>query len=115
MSPNDLNNELNKELKLLTEQYRVIDANEDNKLILVDGYAGSGKTVLALELARRKVLEGKMYYSYFNRLIKNHIEDQIGLINVKKDINNKKISIFTLYEFVSVLFQKNINHCLQNY
>ena len=105
VSPNDLNNELNKELKsFTTEQYRVIDANEDNKLILVDGYAGSGKTVLALELARRKVLEGKnVLFLYFNRLIKNHIEDQIGLINedVKNDINDKKISIFTLYEFVS--------------
>jgi predicted ribonuclease YlaK len=82
------------------EQYRVIDANEDNKLILVDGYAGSGKTILALELARRKVSEGKnVLFLYFNRLIKNKIEDQIGLINetVKDDINSKKISIFTLY------------------
>ena len=80
--PNDLNNELNKELKSFsTEQYRVIDANEDNKLILVDGYAGSGKTVLALELARRKALEGKCIIFIFNRLIKNHIEDQGGLIN----------------------------------
>ena len=105
VSPNDLNNELNKELKSFSaEQYRVIDANEDSKLILVDGYAGSGKTVLALELARRKVLEGKnVLFLYFNRLIKNHIEDQIGLINedVKNDINDKKISIFTLYEFIS--------------
>ena len=49
---------------------------------MIDGYAGSGKTVLALELARRKVLEGKnVLFLYFNRLIKNHIEDQIGLIN----------------------------------
>ena len=48
------------------------------------------------------------YFLYFNRLIKNHIEDQIGLINedVKKDINNKKISIFTLYEFVSSFVPK---------
>ena len=110
VSPNDLNNELNKELKSFSaEQYRVIDANEDNKLILVDGYAGSGKTVLALELARRKVLEGKnVLFLYFNRLIKNHIEDQIGLINedVKNDINEKKISIFTLYEFVSSFVPK---------
>ena len=105
VSPNDLTNELDKELKSFSnEQYRVIDANDDNKLILVDGYAGSGKTILALELARRRVLEGKnVLFLYFNRLIKNKIEDQIGLINksVKDDINSKKISIFTLYEFFS--------------
>ena len=73
---------------------------------MIDGYAGSGKTVLALELARRKVLEGKnVLFLYFNRLIKNHIEDQIGLINesVKEDIKAKKISIFTLYEFLTTL------------
>ncbi len=107
VSPSDLNNELSKELKSFSnEQYRVIDANEDNKQILIDGYAGSGKTVLALELARRKVLEGKnVLFLYFNRLIKNHIEDQIGLINesVKEDIKAKKISIFTLYEFLTTL------------
>ena len=105
ISPNDLTNELDREMKSFSnEQYRVIDANEDNKLILVDGYAGSGKTILALELARRKVSEGKnVLFLYFNRLIKNKIEDQIGLINetVKDDINSKKISIFTLYEFFS--------------
>jgi hypothetical protein len=105
VSPSDLTNDLDKEMKSFSnEQYRVIDANEDNKLILVDGYAGSGKTILALELARRKALEGKnVLFLYFNRLIKNKIEDQIGLINetVKDDINSKKISIFTLYEFFS--------------
>ena len=66
---------------------------------MIDGYAGSGKTVLALELARRKVLEGKnVLFLYFNRLIKNHIEDQIGLINesVKEDIKAKKFQ-FLLY------------------
>ena len=45
VSPSDLTNDLDKEMKSFSnEQYRVIDANEDNKLILVDGYAGSGKS-----------------------------------------------------------------------
>ena len=95
--------DLDKELKCFSEeQYRVIDSNKDHNLILIDGYAGSGKTVLALELARRKVLEGKnVLFLYYNRLIRKHLDHYIGLINenVKSDVNNKSISIFTLYEF----------------
>ena len=103
VSPADLTKDLDKELKCFSEeQYRVIDANKDHNLILIDGYAGSGKTVLALELARRKVLEGKnVLFLYYNRLIRKHLDHYIGLINenVKIDVNNKSISIFTLYEF----------------
>ena len=102
VSPGDLTKDIDKELKSFSnEQYRVIDSNKDHKLILTDGYAGSGKTVLALELARRKVLEGKnVLFLYYNRLIRRQLNHHIGLINesVKDDVDNKKISIFTLYE-----------------
>jgi len=103
VSPSDLTKDLDKELKSFSqEQYRVIDANKDHNLILVDGFAGSGKTVLALELSRRKVLEGKnVLFLYYNRLIRRYLDHYIGLINesVRNDVNNKSISIFTLYEF----------------
>ena len=103
VSPGDLAKDIDRELKSFSnEQYRVIDSNKDHNLILVDGYAGSGKTVLALELARRKVLEGKnVLFLYYNRLIRTQLGKHIGLINekVKSDVNDKKISIFTLYEF----------------
>jgi archaellum biogenesis ATPase FlaH len=103
VSPSDLTKDIDQELRAFSnDQYRVIDSNKDHNLILVDGYAGSGKTVLALELARRKVLEGKnVLFLYYNRLIRTQLGKYIGLINekVKSDVQDKKISIFTLYEF----------------
>ena len=53
------------------KEFEYFEMAHNINLILIDGYAGSGKTVLALELARRKVLEGKnvlfLYYSVPNR------------------------------------------------
>ena len=79
--------DIDQELRAFSnDQYRVIDSNKDHNLILVDGYAGSGKTVLALELARRKILEGKnVLFLYYNRLIRTQLGKYIGLINEKID------------------------------
>jgi len=44
---------------LTKEQYRILDLFKDNPRIICQGGAGTGKTFLALEFARRHVLDGK--------------------------------------------------------
>lgn len=52
--------EAERELNLLThEQFRCLDMFEDNKRILIEGYAGTGKTLLAVEMARRALERGE--------------------------------------------------------
>lgn len=41
------------------EQFKVLDFTEFNDRCLIEGQAGTGKTVVALELVRRKLREGK--------------------------------------------------------
>lgn len=43
----------------IEEQYRALDAVADNRAVLFSGPAGSGKTFLAMEAARREVAMGK--------------------------------------------------------
>lgn len=46
-------------IKLTNEQYRCIDQLEDNKRCLIEGGAGTGKTLLAIEEAKRISASGK--------------------------------------------------------
>ena len=45
-------------IKLTKEQYRCIDQLEDNKRCLIEGGAGTGKTLLALEEVKKAVAKG---------------------------------------------------------
>ncbi len=59
---------------LTAEQYSVLESLEDNKRILVSGVAGSGKTWLGMEQARRKCRTGsRVLYVCFNRCISEYI------------------------------------------
>ena len=52
------------------EQFRVLDQMGDNPRLLVDGLAGTGKTMLAIEAARRAVESGRrVLFVCFNRLL----------------------------------------------
>ena len=59
------------ELRAYTaEQYAALDAMADNAQVIFDGPAGSGKTVLGLEAARRAASEGQsVLFLCFNRLL----------------------------------------------
>lgn len=64
--------------KLTEEQYVVLDALEDNERILVNGLAGTGKTVLALEAARRACHNGaSVLLVCFNRLLRDWMSAEI--------------------------------------
>ena len=57
-------------LRLTEEQYRCLDQLQDNPRCLFDGGAGTGKTLLALEFARRKASSGKkVLLVCFNKLL----------------------------------------------
>jgi uncharacterized protein Usg len=60
----EVNSEL---LRLTTEQYRVLDELAENERVIIRGGAGSGKTLLALEEARRRASTGeKIFLCCFN-------------------------------------------------
>ncbi|MBS0542643.1 MAG: NERD domain-containing protein [Proteobacteria bacterium] len=57
-------------LRLTQEQYDALDAIQDNERVVVKGLAGTGKTFLVMEAARRAVAEGKRTLVLcFNRLL----------------------------------------------
>lgn len=57
-------------MRLTQEQYDALDAIQDNGGFVVKGLAGTGKTFLVMEAARRAVAEGKRTLVLcFNRLL----------------------------------------------
>lgn len=57
-------------LKLTEDQYDALDAVEDNPRMVIKGLAGTGKTLLAIEAARRAVVRGKdVLLVCYNRLL----------------------------------------------
>ena len=66
-------------LRLTEEQYRCLDQLQDNPRCLFDGGAGTGKTLLALELARREASSGrKVLLICFNKLLGQWLALQKG-------------------------------------
>lgn len=65
----------------LDEQYDALDAMADNRAVLFTGPAGSGKTLLAVEAARREVTIGRRGRLFcFNRLLgRSLVEQTVGL------------------------------------
>ena len=62
---------------LTEEQYARLDELEDNPRCLFRGAAGTGKTLLAVEYARRASLNGdKVLLVCFNRLLSNWLREQ---------------------------------------
>ena len=71
VKPSDVLLETEEQIFRLTEeQYRCLDQLQDNPRCLFDGGAGTGKTLLALEFARREASSGKkVLLICFNKLL----------------------------------------------
>lgn len=94
-----LNNIEQRLVRLTNEQARIMDALEMNSHLLIEGNAGTGKTLLATEFARKRAERGdKVLYLTFNKNLANNINSQISAID-----NLKVINVHALFgEYVQV-------------
>lgn len=66
-------------LRLTAEQYRVLDGLAENPRVFVRGGAGTGKTLLAIEEARRQSKLGhRVLFCCFNKNLAHFVRDEIG-------------------------------------
>ena len=94
-----LNNIEQRLVRLTNEQAQIMNALGMNSHLLIEGNAGTGKTLLATEFARKRAERGdKVLYLTFNKNLANNINSQIT------DIDNLKvINIHALFgEYVPV-------------
>lgn len=72
-------NEVDRQLVSLTrDQFVVLQMMSLNPRMMIKGRAGTGKTLIALEQARRLVLQGKrVLYLCFNRVISSYLKFQM--------------------------------------
>lgn len=62
--------------QLLYEQYRLLDFLEDQNMAVINGAAGTGKTMIAVEKARRNSIdEEKVLFLCYNRLLCDHLNN----------------------------------------
>ncbi len=65
-------------LRLTIDQYQALDYARKNPRIVINGAAGTGKTMLALEQARRQARNGKrVLFTCFNRLLAKHLAEVV--------------------------------------
>jgi DNA polymerase III delta prime subunit len=65
--------------KYTEEQFVALDAMAANPRIVFRGPAGTGKTLLAIEAARRSLAAGnRVLFLCFNRMLGQHLESEIG-------------------------------------
>ena len=86
-------------VRLTNEQAQIMRGLGVNSRLLIEGKAGTGKTLLATEFARRRADQGdKVLYLTFNKNLSNNINSQMGAVD-----NLKVINIHALFgEYVPV-------------
>ena len=82
-------------LRYTEEQYAALDAMSENVRVLFTGPAGTGKTVLALEAARRRLAMGKsVLLLCFNRLLGRWLYQQSAA-------RNPSVTAGTLHQYMA--------------
>ncbi len=97
---NDRLSEVEERLVRLTfEQFRTMDALSVNERLLIEGNAGTGKTLLAVNFAKSQAEKGnRVLYLAFNKNLTHDVQRQIGGVR-----NLKVINIHALFgEYVEV-------------
>lgn len=86
-------------VRLTNEQAQIMRGLGVNSRLLIEGKAGTGKTLLATKFARRRADQGdKVLYLTFNKNLSNNINSQMGAVD-----NLKVINIHALFgEYVPV-------------
>lgn len=90
-------------IRLTAEQVQLMDALAANDRMMIEGNAGTGKTVLALDFAMKRADQGlKVLYLTFNKNLSNNLQNRV----VERE-NLKIINIHALFgEYVTVDIQK---------
>ena len=95
---NDIDNNL---IKLTNEQVQIVNALSDNLHLLIEGNAGTGKTLIAVNFANKCALEGKkVLYLTFNKNLSNYIN---------KKINDKNITVINIHALFGLYVNIDIN------
>lgn len=75
-------------VRLTNEQAQIMNALGMNSHLLIEGNAGTGKTLLATEFARQRAMQGdRVLYLTFNKNLANNINSQISDVPNLKVIN----------------------------
>lgn len=110
-------------VRLTFEQVRIMDALSANKRLLIEGSAGTGKTMLAVNFSRMQAKKGsKVLYLAFNKNLTHDVQRQTS-----SEKNLKVINIHALFgEYVEVdtdalnanpqkYFSENLPHAFSEY
>lgn len=98
--------EIDKKLiKLTDEQYNVFTMISENKRVIVKGSAGTGKTLLAVEHARRfSTIGKKVLFLCYNKVISSYVR---YLLNTEFSNVDTNLIVSTFHEFISKYVYKN--------
>jgi hypothetical protein len=90
-------------LRLTTEQYGVLDALAGRPRCMIQGSACTGKTVLAIEAARREAREGRhVLFLCFNRLLATYLASILG-----RDPSGPSVQACGVYQFFDRLIRSS--------
>ena len=89
--------------RLTAAQYGVLDYADNNPRILISGPAGSGKTLMAFEQARRQAIKGKrVLFTCFNRMLSERLALRVA---ERPEMGN--VTVANYHRLVqNILFQK---------
>ena len=79
-------------ISLTEEQYSCLDDIEINDQIVVTGGAGTGKTLIAVEEAKRSAENGTVAFFCYNKNLADFI---------KNNINNENITVYSLHAYLT--------------
>lgn len=78
--------------QLTNEQKKVLDFIDGQNSVAIQGAAGTGKTFIAVEQAKRFASKGKVLFLCFNKYLNQHLKNKCAIENV---------DYYTLHSFLS--------------
>lgn len=115
-APINTKNEINHAfLRLTNEQLKLIDYIEEQKFATIQGAAGTGKTLIALEMAKRLAFKGeKVLFLCFNKFLyeklkNNYTIKNLDILNIHSYLVQFNTNISTRKDMTDILNKIPIN------